>query len=167
MEPNRKAPPQADAEVETESRSFPPAPPLLMTVTVTTFPAVIDWLPVPFQVEQNDEASMACEYVTMMSKAADLRVAGTVVLDDQVQWVQMELPRTKSKKVRIEIRTPEVNGKRQLWQFCDMAYAGVGTYRCGLDVSGSTPAKSMGGQWLGKLKVDGTTVGRVKFSTTR
>jgi hypothetical protein len=36
-----------------------------------------------------------------------------------------------------------------------------------LDVGGSTPAKSMDGQWLGKLKVDGTSVGRVKFSTTR
>ena len=101
------------------------------------------------------------------SKAADLRVAGTVVLDDQVQWVQMELPRTKAKKVRIEIRTPEVNGKRQLWQFCDMAYVGLGTYRCGLDVSGSTPAKSMDGQWLGKFKVGGSVVGRVKFSTSR
>jgi hypothetical protein len=101
------------------------------------------------------------------SKAADIRVAGTVVLADRVQWVQMELPRTKAKKVRIEIRTPEVNGKRQLWQSCDMAYVGLGTYRCGLDVSGSTPARSMDGQWLGKLKVDGNVVGRVKFRTTR
>jgi hypothetical protein len=72
---------------------------------------------------------------------ADIRVADTVVADDQVQWVQMELPPTRAKKVRIEIRTPEVNGKRQLWQFCDMAYVGLGTYRCGLDVGGSTPAK--------------------------
>jgi hypothetical protein len=101
-----------------------------------------------------------------VGKAADIRVAGAVVADDQVQWVQMELPRTRAKKVRIEIRTPEVNGKRRLWQFCDMAYVGLGTYRCGLDVSGSTPAKSMDGQWLGKLKLDGDVVGKVRFRTT-
>jgi hypothetical protein len=101
-----------------------------------------------------------------VSKAADVKVAGSVVLDDDVKWVQMDLPRTKAKKVRIEIRTPEVNGKRRLWQFCDMAYVGLGTYRCGLDVGGPTPAKPMDGRWLGKLKVDGDSVGRVKFSTT-
>jgi hypothetical protein len=46
-------------------------------------------------------------------------------------------------------------------------YVGLGTYRCGLDVSGSTPAKSMDGKWLGKLKVDGKKVGNVTFRTTR
>jgi hypothetical protein len=101
------------------------------------------------------------------SKAADIQVAGAVVLDDQVQWVQMDLPKTRAKKVRIEILTPQVNGKRQLWQFCNMAYVGLGTYRCGLDVSGSTPAKSMDGTWLGRLKVDGDSAGKVRFSTTR
>jgi hypothetical protein len=102
-----------------------------------------------------------------VSKAVDIRVAGAVVLDGQVQWVQMDLPKTRAKKVRIEILTPEVNGKRRLWQFCDMAYVGLGTYRCGLDVSGSTPAKSMGGTWLGRLKVDGDSTGKVRFRTTR
>jgi hypothetical protein len=102
-----------------------------------------------------------------VSKAVDIRVAGAVVLDGQVQWVQMDLPKTRAKKVRIEILTPEVNGKRRLWQFCDMAYVGLGTYRCGLDVSGSTPAKSMDGTWLGRLKVDGDSAGKVRFRTTR
>ena len=102
-----------------------------------------------------------------VSKAADVKVAGSVVLDDKVKWVQMDLPRTRAKKARIEILTPQVNGKRRLWQFCDMAYVGLGTYRCGLDVSGSTPARSMNGKWLGKLKVNGSTVGKVTFRTTR
>jgi len=102
-----------------------------------------------------------------VSRAAEVKVAGAVVLDGKVQWVQMDLPRTRAKKVRIEILTPQVNGKRQLWQFCDMAYVGLGTYRCGLDVSGSTPARSMDGKWLGKLKVNGSTVGNVTFRTTR
>jgi hypothetical protein len=100
------------------------------------------------------------------SKAADVRVAGSVVRDDDVKWVQMDLPRMRAKKVRIEIFTPEVNGKRQLWQFCDMAYVGRGTYRCGLDIGGSTPARSMEGKWLGKLKVDGNSAGSVRFSST-
>jgi hypothetical protein len=102
-----------------------------------------------------------------VSNAADVKVAGTVVLDDKVKWVQMDLPRTRAKKVRIEILTPLVNGKRQLWQFCNMAYVGLGTYRCGLDVSPSTPARSMNGKWLGKLKLNGSTVGNVTFRTTR
>ena len=102
-----------------------------------------------------------------VSKAADVKVAGNVVLEDKVKWVQMDLPRTRAKKSRIEILTPRVNGKRRLWQFCDMAYVGLGTYRCGLDVSGSTPARSMNGKWLGKLKVNGSTVGKVTFRTTR
>jgi hypothetical protein len=101
-----------------------------------------------------------------VSKAADVRVAGSVVLDDDVKWVQMDLPKMKAKKVRIEILTPVVNGKRQLWQFCDMAYVGLGTYRCGLDIGGSTPARSMDGKWLGKLKVDGNPAGSVRFSST-
>jgi hypothetical protein len=101
-----------------------------------------------------------------VSMAADVRVAGSVVRDDDVKWVQMDLPKMKAKKVRIEILTPEVNGKRQLWQFCDMAYVGLGTYRCGLDIGGSTPARSMDGKWLGKLKVDGNSAGSVRFRST-
>ena len=102
-----------------------------------------------------------------VSQAADVKVAGSVVHDDKVKWVQMDLPSMKAKKVRIEILTPQVNGNRQLWQFCDMAYVGLGTYRCGLDVSGSTPARSMDGKWFGKLKVNGSSVGNVTFRTTR
>jgi hypothetical protein len=101
-----------------------------------------------------------------VSMAADVRVAGSVVRDDDVKWVQMDLPKMKAKKVRIEILTPEVNGKRQLWQFCDMAYVGLGTYRCGLDIGGSTPARSMDGKWLGKLNVDGNSAGSVRFRST-
>jgi hypothetical protein len=98
-----------------------------------------------------------------VSQAAELKARGVVVRDDKVRWVQMNLPATKARKVRIELLTPKVNGKRQLWQFCDMDYVGLGTYRCGLDVGGSTPAKSMDGKWLGRLKVDGRDVGTVAF----
>lgn len=101
-----------------------------------------------------------------VSEAAGLKARGAVVRDDKVRWVQMDLPRTKARKVRIELLTPKVNGKRQLWQFCNMDYVGLGTYRCGLDVGGSTPAKSMDGKWLGKLKVDGNRVGAVRFRTS-
>ncbi|CAN5568979.1 hypothetical protein BH20ACT23_BH20ACT23_11520 [soil metagenome] len=102
-----------------------------------------------------------------VSEAAGLRAMGVVVRDDEVRWVQMNLPQTKARKVRIELLTPKVNGKRQLWQFCNMDYVGLGTYRCGLDVGGSTPARSMDGKWLGKLKVDGKRVGKVTFRSTR
>ncbi|MGH2776369.1 MAG: hypothetical protein ACRDJT_13180 [Actinomycetota bacterium] len=101
-----------------------------------------------------------------VSQAAGLEVRGAVVRGDKVRWVQMNLPQTKAHKVRIQLHTPEVSGKRRLWQFCDMEYVGLGTYRCGLDVGGSTPAKSMNGRWLGKLKVDGKRVGAVRFRTT-
>jgi len=100
-----------------------------------------------------------------VSQAAGLKARGAVVRDDKVRWVQMDLPQTKARKIRIELLTPKVNGKRQLWQFCKMDYVGLGTYRCGLDVSGSTPARSMDGKWLGKLKVDGKRVGDVTFRT--
>ncbi len=102
-----------------------------------------------------------------VSEAAGLKVESAAVRDDKVRWVQMDLPRTKARKVRIELLTPKVNGKRRLWQFCNMDYVGLGTYRCGLDVGGSTPAKSMDGKWLGKLKVDGKRVGHVTFRTRR
>jgi len=98
-----------------------------------------------------------------VSRAADLDVKGSVVRDNDVKWVQMNLPQTKARNVRIEIHTPKVNGARQLWQSCNMEYVGLGTYRCGLDISGSTPARSMSGKWLGKLKVDGQRVAGVSF----
>lgn len=100
-----------------------------------------------------------------VSQAAGLRARGDVVRDDKVRWVQMDLPQTKARRVRIELLTPKVNGERRLWQFCVMDYVGLGTYRCGLDVGGSTPVKSMDGKWLGRLKVDGKSVGRVSFRT--
>ena len=98
-----------------------------------------------------------------VGQAAALKARGAVVRDDKVRWVQMDLPQTKARRVRIDLLTPKVNGKRRLWQFCAMDYVGLGTYRCGLDVSGSTPARSMDGRWLGKLKVDGKSVGNVSF----
>ena len=103
----------------------------------------------------------------VVSEAAGLKARGAVVREDKVRWIQMDLPQTKARKVRIELLTPKVKGKRRLWQFCAVDYVGLGTYRCGLDVSGSTPAKSMDGKWLGKLKVDGKKVGKVTFRTTR
>ena len=102
----------------------------------------------------------------VVSEAAGLEARGAVVRDDKVRWIQMDLPQIKARKVRIELLTPKVKGKRQLWQFCAVDYVGLGTYRCGLDVGGSTPAKSMEGKWLGKLKVDGKRVGAVRFRTT-
>ena len=103
---------------------------------------------------------------TVSEAAGRLKAKGAVLRENKVRWVQMDLPRTKARKVRIELLTPKVNGKRQLWQFCNMDYVGLGTYRCGLDVSASTPAKSMDGKWVGKLKVDGKRVGAVRFRTT-
>jgi hypothetical protein len=101
-----------------------------------------------------------------VSQAADLRAEGTVVKSDKVMWVQMDLPQTKAKMVRIKLHTPKVDGNRQLWQSCEMEYVGLGTYRCGLDVSGATPARSMDGKWLGNLKLDGNRVDSVTFRTT-
>ena len=100
-----------------------------------------------------------------VSQAADLSADGTVVKTAKVIWVQIDLPKTRAKNVRIELRTPKVNDKRQLWQFCDMEYVGLGTYRCGLDVSGATPAGSMVGQWLGTFKVDGDRIDSVTLRT--
>ncbi|MGH2751860.1 MAG: hypothetical protein ACRDK3_13460 [Actinomycetota bacterium] len=99
-------------------------------------------------------------------EAASLDADPAVIRGRKVTWVQMDLPETKARKVRIEMLTPKVNGKRHLWQFCSMDYVGLGTYRCGLDVGGSTPAGSMRGKWLGKLKVDGRSAGKVKFRTS-
>ncbi|MGH2699401.1 MAG: hypothetical protein ACRDJL_09415 [Actinomycetota bacterium] len=101
------------------------------------------------------------------SEAGSLRVRPALVRSQKVAWVQMNLPETKARKVRIEMHTPKVQGERRLWQFCDMPYVGLGTYRCGLDLRGSTPARSMSGKWLGKLKVDGRKVGTVRFRTRR
>jgi hypothetical protein len=101
-----------------------------------------------------------------VSQAADLNAEGTVVKTDKVIWVQIDLPQTKAKKVRIELRTPKVNEKRQLWQYCDMEYVGLGTYRCGLDVTGATPARTMDGQWLGTFKVDGNRIDSVTLRST-
>ena len=101
-----------------------------------------------------------------VSQAADLQVDGSVVRNSNVIWVQMDLPQINANNVRIEILTPQVNGERQLWQFCNMGYVGPGTYRCGLDVSSGSPARNMEGKWLGKLKVNGDRVGSVYFRTT-
>lgn len=101
-----------------------------------------------------------------VSQAADLEVDGSVVRNSNVVWVQMDLPQINANNVRIEILTPQVDGERQLWQSCNMEYVGPGTYRCGLDVSSGSPARSMEGKWLGKLKVDGDRVGSVYFRTT-
>jgi len=101
-----------------------------------------------------------------VSQAGELSVAGSVVRDGNVIWVQMDLNRINARNVRIEIFTPKVNGERQLWQFCNMQYVGPGTYRCGLGVGSGSPARNMDGRWLGKLKVDGVRVGSVSFRTT-
>jgi hypothetical protein len=101
-----------------------------------------------------------------VSQAGELQVEGSVVRNDNVIWVRMDLPQINANTVRIEIHTPEVNGNRQLWQYCNMEYVGLGTYRCGLDVSSGSPTRNMEGKWLGKLKVDGDRVGSVSFRTT-
>ena len=91
----------------------------------------------------------------------------SVVHSRQTAWVQVTLPETTARRVRIDINTPKVNGDRERWQFCEMEYVGLGTYRCGLDARRSTPVKSMTGKWLGALKVDGRTLGTVRFRTSR
>jgi hypothetical protein len=101
-----------------------------------------------------------------VSQAGALEVEGSVVRNGNVIWVRMDLPQINANNVRIEIHTPQVNGDRQLWQFCNMEYVGLGTYRCGLDVSPGSPTRNMEGKWLGKLKVDGDRVGSVSFRTT-
>jgi hypothetical protein len=100
-----------------------------------------------------------------VGRTADLDVRPEIVRGQKVAWIQMDLPETKARKVRIEMHTPRIKGERRLWQSCDMEYVGLGTYRCGLDVSGKTPARSMDGKWLGKLKVDGRSVAALKFRT--
>jgi hypothetical protein len=101
-----------------------------------------------------------------LGRAADLDVTPAVVRTQKVAWIQVQLPETTARKVRIEVHTPKVNGERRLWQACDMEYVGLGTYRCGVDVSGKTPARSMDGKWLGKVKLDGRGAGSMNFRTS-
>ena len=99
------------------------------------------------------------------SEAAGISARPTVVRTQRVVWVQVDLPDTNARSVRIDILTPRVNDARQRWQYCDMEYVGLGTYRCGLHVGNKTPARSMTGNWLGKLSVNGNATGSVKFQT--
>jgi len=99
------------------------------------------------------------------SRAAAVTARPSVVHSRQTAWVQVNLPETTARRIRIDINTPRVNGYRERWQFCEMEYVGLGTYRCGVDVRRSTPVKSMTGKWLGTLKVDGRTPGTVRFRT--
>jgi hypothetical protein len=120
-------------------------------------------------------SSCACIVVAFMayamigaptpSEAAGLRVSPTVVRAPRVVWIQVDLPETTARSVRIDILTPKVNGARQRWQYCEMEFVGLGTYRCGLHVGSKTPARSMTGEWLGKLSIDRDRVGSVKFQT--
>ena len=98
------------------------------------------------------------------SQAAELP-GPTVVRTQKVIWVQVDLPETKVRTVRIQILTPKANGARDQWQYCEMEYVGLGTYRCGLHIGGDTPARSMTGNWLGKLSIDRDAAGSVKFRT--
>jgi hypothetical protein len=100
------------------------------------------------------------------SEAAGLTASPAVVRTQRVVWVQVDLPETTARTVRIDILSPRVNGARQRWQYCQMEYVGLGTYRCGLHVGSKTPARSMTGAWLGKLSVDGNRAGSVKFRTS-
>jgi len=99
------------------------------------------------------------------SEAAGLTARPTVVRTQRVVWVQVELPVTRARSIRIDILTPRVNGARQRWQYCHMEYVGLGTYRCGLHVGYKTPARSMAGNWLGRLSVDRNPAGSVEFRT--
>ena len=101
------------------------------------------------------------------TQAADLPDGPRVVRTQKVVWVQVDLPETTARTVRIEFLTPRVNGARQRWQYCEMEYVGLGTYRCGLHIGGDTPARSMTGRWLGKLSIDGDAAGLKKFRTTQ
>ena len=103
----------------------------------------------------------------VQSQAADLSTGLRVVRNAKVFWVQAELPALDARRVRIDLLTPSLDGERRRWQFCQMDYVGLGTYRCGLDVDSSTPVRTMDGTWLASFKVDGTTTSKVTFRTTR
>jgi len=99
------------------------------------------------------------------TQAAGLSSRPTVVRTQKVVWVQVDLPETKARSVRIHILTPKVKGARELWQYCEMEYVGLGSYRCGVHIGSQTPARSMTGSWVGKLSINGTAAGSVNFRT--
>ena len=79
-----------------------------------------------------------------------------------VLFVQTSLPRADAERVYLSVLAPSPEG-REMWQWCRLGYVGPGTYRCGIDISKSTRARTLVGDWAANLRLDGRLLDHVLF----
>ena len=79
-----------------------------------------------------------------------------------VLFVQTSLPRADAERVYLSVLAPAPDG-RELWQWCRLGYVGPGTYRCGIDISKSTRAHTLVGDWAANLRLDGRLLDHMLF----
>jgi hypothetical protein len=108
--------------------------------------------------------------VVLVALLAGPAPAGTSSVDAEltidkhrtVLFVQTSLPRADAERVYLNVLAPSPDG-REVWQWCRLGYVGPGTYRCGIDISKSTRARTLEGDWAANLRLDGRLLDHVLF----
>ena len=108
--------------------------------------------------------------VVLVALLAGTAPAGTSSVDAEltidkqrtVLFVQTSLPRVDAERVYLSVLAPGPDG-REMWQWCRLGYVGPGTYRCGIDISKSTRARTLMGDWAANLRLDGRLLDQVLF----